>query len=144
MRRIFFYFIFVTLQLLIVELALQTYYRISSGDWLIRRVVLPIFQADESRVYRVQANLDYPHITNEFSVNYYTDNLGFRAANPDKITNVEKAEDMYRILFLGPSFAFGTASNYEDMYVTLIAEQLQVEGKAIEVINLGTPAQPPQ
>ena len=142
MRKASFYIIFVLLQLLVAEVALQSYYRLANGDWLMRRVALPIFEEDDVRVYRNAANLDFKHATNEFNVRYYTDNMGFRSAAPGHTTTVEKPADTYRILFLGPSFSFGTASQYEDMYVTLIAEQLQVSGKKIEVINLGTPSQP--
>jgi len=127
-----------------VEVALQVYYRASNGDWLVRRAVLPIFAADEHRVFRVKSNLNYKHATNEFNVNYYTDNFGFRSSSPDKVTSIQKAANTYRILFLGPSFSFGMAGNYEDIYVTQIIEQLNADGKIIEAINLGAPAQPPR
>ena len=106
MRKISFYLILIILQLVFVDLVLQTFYRVTNGDWLFRRVVLPMYAADDVRVYSVKPNLDYAHITNEFRVNYYTDNLGYRAASPEKVTQIEKADDVYRVLFLGPSFPF--------------------------------------
>ena len=144
LRNAFFYLIMLLLQLALVEGVLQAYYRITTGDYLVKRVDLPIFAPDQYRVYRVQSNLHYRNITNEFNVTYDTDNFGFRASSPEKVTHIEKPEGTYRIMFLGPSFSFGTASNYDDMYVTLIGNRLVAPGSRIEVINVGTPAQPPR
>jgi hypothetical protein len=61
----------------------------------------------------------------------------------DKPTpGVQKSSDTFRILSLGPSFAFGWGVNYEDSYIHQIAEGLRVPGKRVELINLGTPSQP--
>ena len=106
LRKAFFYLILLTLQIALVEGILQAYYRITNGDYLAKRVDLPIFAADQHRIYRVQSNLDYQHDTNEFSVSYTTDNFGFRAAGPNKETRIEKPDGTYRIMFLGPSFNF--------------------------------------
>lgn len=144
LRKAFFYLVMITLQLALVEGILQAYYRITTGDYLAKRVDLPIFAPDPHRVYRVRSNLDYRHDTNEFNVVYATDNFGFRAANPDKETQLEKPVDSYRIMFLGPSFNFGTASNYEDTYIAQIGNRLVGPGKNIEIINVGTPSQPPR
>lgn len=144
LRKAFFYLILITLQIAFVEGILQAYYRISNGDYLAKRVDLPIFAPDPHRVYRVQSNLDYQHDTNEFSVTYHTDNFGFRAASPDRETSLEKPEGTYRIMFLGPSFNFGTANNFNDMYITRIGNGLAAPGADIEVINVGTPSQPPR
>jgi len=142
LRKAFFYLIMLTLQLALVEGALQAYYRITNGDFLAKRVDLPIFSPDPQRVYRVQSNLDYKHRTNEFSVTYKTDNFGFRAASPDRETRINKPDGTYRIMFLGPSFNFGTANNYEDTFITLIGNGLVAPDADIDVINVGTPAQP--
>ena len=143
-RKVFFYIIMVCLQLVFIEGVLQAYYRIVNGDYLARRVDLPIFEADQHRIYRVKSNLSYKHHTNEFSVTYYTDNHGFRSASPRQETRIEKPAGAYRIMFLGPSFNFGTANNFEDIYTTLIGEGLVAPDAAIEVINVGTPSQPPR
>jgi hypothetical protein len=142
LRKAFFYLIMLTLQIALVEGTLQAYYRITNGDYLAKRVDLPIFSADPHRVYRVQSNLDYEHYTNEFSVTYKTDNFGFRAASPGKKTSIKKPGGTYRIMFLGPSFNFGTANNHEDNFITLIGNGLVAPDADIEVINVGTPAQP--
>ena len=144
LRKAFFYLIMITLQIALVEGILQAYYRITNGDYLSKRVDLPIFAPDPHRIYRVKSNLDYQHHTNEFSVVYYTDNFGFRAASPTRETNIEKPDGTYRIMFLGPSFTFGTANQYEDMFVTLIGKGLVAPDARIEVINVGTPSQPPR
>ena len=144
LRKTFFYMILLVLQIALVEGTLQAYYRITNGDYLAKRVDLPIFAADQHRIYRVQSNLDYQHDTNEFSVSYNTDNFGFRAADPNKETRIEKPDGTYRVMFLGPSFNFGTANNYEDIYITQIANGLAAPDADIEVINVGTPSQPPR
>jgi hypothetical protein len=77
-------------------------------------------------------------------VSYNTDNFGFRSASQDSKTTVAKPDGTYRIMFLGPSFNFGTANNYEDMYITLIGNGLVAPDADIEVINVGTPSQPPR
>ncbi len=133
----------IALTLSIAEGILQAYYRITNGDYLAKRVDLPIFTPDQHRIYRVQSNLDYKHHTNEFSVVYYTDNFGFRAANPNKETNIKKQDGKYRIMFLGPSLNFGIANNVEDIYITLIENGLVAPDADIEAINVGTPSQPP-
>lgn len=142
LRKAFFYLIMLSLQIALVEVTLQAYYRITNGDYLAKRVDLPIFTPDPHRVYRVQSNLDYKHRTNEFNVTYNTDNLGFRAATPDRETGINKAAGTYRIMFLGPSFNFGTANNYEDTFITLVGNGLVAPDADLEVINVGTPAQP--
>jgi hypothetical protein len=144
LRKVSFCLIVVVLQLLFMDAVLQVFYRVSNGDWLVRRIAIPIFEEDEYRVYRVKPNLNYEFKTNEFSVKYYTDNFGFRAANSDVVTQIEKPEGVYRVMFLGPSFAFGSANNYEDAYATLIGQGLVKKGMEVEFINVGTPSQPPR
>jgi len=54
LRKALFYLILLALQLALVEGILQAYYRITNGDYLAKRVDLPIFSPDLHRVYRVQ------------------------------------------------------------------------------------------
>jgi hypothetical protein len=56
---------------------------------------------------------------------------------------IAKPDGTFRIMLLGPSFAFGWGANYEDSYAYRIAQGLHVPGKRVELINLGTPSQPP-
>lgn len=142
-RKFLFYGLVICFQLLLAEGILQGYYRLTAGDWLFNRVGLPIFEQDDHRYYRVKSNLNFRHATNEFEVYYFTDENGLRSDEERSAIKPAKDPDVYRILFTGPSFAFGIAGNYEDIYVTRIAEQLSLENKRVEVINLGTPGQPP-
>jgi len=80
--------------------------------------------------------------TNEFDATYYTNSQGLRTNSQKKDINIDKPNNTYRILFLGPSFTFGWANNYEDTYVSIISENITAVGKDIEIMNLGTPAQP--
>src|SRR5205085_1133739 len=55
---------------------------------------------------------------------------------------IPKPKDTFRVLSLGPSFAFGWAAMNHDCYSWLIASRLHVPGKKVELLNLGTPSQP--
>lgn len=132
----------VIIPVVFTEFVLQLHYRVINGVFLSKRAVIPIYTTDGYRYYRVKSNISYKHKSNEFDVVYYTNNQGFRTDNLKKDVDIEKQENVFRILFLGPSFTFGWANNYEDSFVSKIAANLSVKGKIIEVINLGTPAQP--
>jgi hypothetical protein len=142
-NRIAFYTILFGLQLLLVEGILQSYYRLTAGDWLFNRVGLPIYEVNEDRYYRVIPNLSLQHSTNEFEVMYHTNDRGFRSAADHRPATLAKPDDVYRIVFTGPSFAFGIAGNYEEIYVRLIENGLNIPNKKIEIINIGTPGQSP-
>jgi hypothetical protein len=128
--------------ILFLEIALQLYYHITTGSYVFNRAAIPIYESDDVRYYRVKPNLSYHQQTNEFDVIYYTNNQGLRSDHLKKDITIDKGDHIYRILFLGPSFTFGWGNNYEDMYVTLIANSITVKGKEVEIMNLGTPAQP--
>lgn len=125
------------------EGALQLFYRISVGKWLADWWAIPIYEEDSIRGYRLKANLDYTHKTSEFTATYLTDNAGMRTDSKQSQFLLPKPKSSFRILSLGPSFAFGWAVNYEDAYMHRIAEGLRVPGKQIELVNLGTPSQAP-
>lgn len=46
------------------------------------------------------------------------------------------------MLFLGPSFAFGWGVNYEESYAGLTDRAMRRDGRTVEVIDAGVPAQP--
>jgi hypothetical protein len=142
-KRILFTIATVILITLFAELSLQAFYRLSVGRWLWEWWAIPIFQADPVRAYRVKSNLDYVHKTSEFTARYCTDQNGMRTVCGQAGPAVEKAAGTFRIMVLGPSFAFGWGVNYEDSYIYKIAQGLHVPGKRVELINLGTPSQPP-
>lgn len=142
-RKLLFVVLLAGIVLLSVEIPLQLYYRLTAGEWLFWRTQPPIFVADATRCYRVKSNLDYEHRTNEFAIHIYTNAQGFRTDAARAPARFEKPADVYRVLFLGPSFAFGWGSDYEETYAARIASGLRVPGKRVELINVGTPGQPP-
>lgn len=124
------------------EATAQAYYRITNGRFLYERMAIPVYEVDNDRCYKLKPNLSYTHKTNEYSVTYYTNSQGIRTDHRKEDIHLDKDESTYRILFLGPSLAFGWANDYENAYATIIGENLNVVGKKVEVMNLGTPAQP--
>ena len=128
--------------LLLLECALQVFYLSLNGDFLFRRVALPLYRPQPHRYYGMLPDLAYRHRTNEFSVTYYTDGQGLRSDAAQGEVPVGKAAGRYRLMFLGPSFTFGWGNDYEDIYPTLISRDLTVPGREVEVVNLGTPSQP--
>jgi len=141
-RKLLFSAILVGVALFSVEIPLQLYYRLTAGDWLFRRTLPAIYAADPTRCYRVKPDLDYVHHTNEFAIHLYTNAQSFRTDARRAPVAFEKPADVYRVLFLGPSFTFGWGSEFEETYAARIASALQVPGKRVELLNLGTPAQP--
>lgn len=142
-RKLVFVASTVVLVAVVVELVLQVFYFVSVGELLFRRALPPIYVEDPIRCYGVEPNLDYVHRTNEFEINVHTDSRGFRTDAAHSEIPVEKPDDVYRVLFTGPSFTFGWGADYEDIYPTLIGRSLHVPGKRVEILNIGTPAQGP-
>jgi hypothetical protein len=140
--RILFILFVAALMAVFVEVTLQLWYRASVGMWLSELWAIPIYEEDPIRVYRVKPNLDHLHKTREFTTRYQTDALGLRTDGRSPLPVIPKPADCFRVLSLGPSFAFGWGVNYEDAYIKRIASGLQVPGKRVELINLGTPSQP--
>lgn len=142
MRKTIFYLSMFLIPILFLEVVLQAYYRVRNGGFLYERMVIPIYSADKDRVYKLKPRITYTHKTNEYSVIYYTNDQGFRCSHDKKNISLSKEQNVYRILFLGSSFTFGWGNNYEDTYLSIIGANLDVPGKRVEVMNLGTPAQP--
>jgi hypothetical protein len=137
-----FLFIVGVFPLLFAEASLQVFYRLSVGRWLCEWWAIPIYEADPVRVYRLKSNLDYLHQTREFTARYRTDALGIRTDGHTPTPAIAKSNDVFRILALGASITFGWGVDYEDSYIYQIASGLHIPGKRIELLNLGTPAQP--
>ncbi len=142
MRKAIFYLILFLMPLLVLEITLQVFYRIKNGRFLYERMVIPIYDVDNDRYYKLKPNLTYAHKTNEYNVVYYTNSQGFRTDYKKESYNLKKIENIYRVFFLGPSFTFGWGNNYKDIYPTIISNMINVQGKRVEAINIGTPAQP--
>jgi hypothetical protein len=142
-RRLLYSGIMLLMVVVFLELMLQAFYVVTVGDWLASRTDPPIFEEDETRCYRVKGDLEYHLRTNEFENTIYTNSQGMRTDSRRLDVSIEKPEGVYRILLLGPSFAFGWGSDFEETYATLIGELLRKTGLDVEVVNLGTPAQGP-
>jgi hypothetical protein len=141
-RRIAFFFILVAVPLATIEILLQGFYRIANGAWLPQRVSPPLYAADAHRCYGLRPNLAFRHATNEFAVDIFTNAQGFRTDRRRRDTDITKRPGIQRVLFLGPSFAFGWGSDHEDSFVGIVEAELQQLSPQLEVINAGVPAQP--
>jgi lysophospholipase L1-like esterase len=124
-----------------VEILLQAAYYATSGAFLFRRTLPPIFELDPSRCYRVKPNLDFEQRTNEFRSRIYTNAQGFRTDSAREPIPEARRPGAVRMLFLGPSFTFGWGADFEDTYPALIADALRRAGRDVELLNAGTPAQ---
>jgi hypothetical protein len=76
---------------------------------------------------------------NERYFDFHLNSKGFK----DVEFNAQKAENTYRILGLGDSFAFGVVP-YRHVYLTVLDEILNQNGKKSEVINMGIPGTGPR
>lgn len=128
----------------VVEIALQTFYYLTAGDFLFRRVALPIYQHEPHAGYGNKRSLSFEHQTSEFRARYYTNSAGFRVPRSDIEYPIAKLENTYRILLLGPSFAYGWGVDYEKSFAALLPKFLEARsfapGRRIELINAGVPA----
>ncbi len=82
---------------------------------------------------------------NRFRGKPYSDNGNFKL-NSHGFKDVEfpdKRENVYRILGIGDSYAFGVVP-YEHNYLTLIESQLQSGNLEVELFNMGIPSIGPQ
>jgi len=142
-RRLWHRLAFVLFLLLITEVTLQVFHYATAGHWLFRPVALPLFAPDAHRPWSVKKDLHYRHATSEFSVLYITNSQGFRVEHPDIVYARPKPRDRYRVLVMGPSFAFGWANDYVDTYGShlqrLLQDRLAHAHQTVEVINAGVP-----
>lgn len=137
-----FWIALVLLAVLLGEALLQSVYRLANGDWLARRTQPRIYVGDSTRCYGLRPSLAYRHATNEFSVDIFTNAQGFRTDSARRPTLVPKPAGTTRVLFLGPSFAFGWGVSYEESYAGLADRALRRSHAGVEVVDAGVPAQP--
>jgi hypothetical protein len=127
-----------------VEVALQAFYRVTAGDFLFRRVGLPIYAREPHAGFGNRPGLSFDHRTNEFHAHYYVNQAGFRVPRPDVEYILAKPSNTYRVMLLGPSFAFGWGVDFELSFAGVLPQLLQERGfareKKIEIINAGIPA----
>lgn len=138
--------LYVVFLILVVEIALQGFYFLSSGGFLFSRAAVPIFTSDPHSVWAVQPNLAYHHATTEFSIDVFTNSEGFRSSSAHEEYARSRAEELFRVIVLGPSFAFGWGVDHEDSFTQALQSRLLEAGfgggRRIEVINRGVPGLP--
>ncbi len=126
---------------LVVEVALQAYYRVTAGAFLFERAAQPLWAPDPHSGFFNRPGLAHAHRTNEFQVDYYTDSRGLRVPSAGAEVPQARSPDRYRILLLGPSFAFGWAVDYADSFAAelerLLNERDFARGRRVEVVNAG-------
>jgi hypothetical protein len=141
--RGFAYLIFLSIW---IEVALQGFYYATAGDFLFRRVAVPIYAREPYAGFQNRPGLLFDHRTNEFHAHYYINQAGFRVPRSGLEYSKAKPLNTYRIMILGPSFAFGWGVEYELSFAALLQQLLQERsfagGKQIEIINAGIPAMP--
>jgi lysophospholipase L1-like esterase len=131
----------------LVEGSLQAFYYATAGDILFRRVGRAMYVPDPDSGFWNRPNLAMPHQTNEFRTMLYTNAQGFRTSAAHEEYAVPKPPGTYRVLLLGPSFAFGWGVDHEQG----IGEQLRARleaadfgrGRRVELVNAGVPSLDP-
>jgi hypothetical protein len=130
-----------------VEIALQLFYYATAGDFLFRRGAPPLYQSEPFAGYGNRLGLSYDHHTNEFKAHYDINQQGFRVPQPGLKYSVAKPVNTYRILLLGPSFAYGWGVDFEKSFAAqlprFLAERGFAKGRRIELINAGVPSLEP-
>ncbi|OAI45218.1 hypothetical protein AYO42_03195 [Rhizomicrobium sp. SCGC AG-212-E05] len=128
----------------VVEIALQVFYYATAGDFLFRRVALPIYQGEKFAGFMNRPGLSFDHHTNEFRAHYFINKAGFRVPRPGLEYSIKRPAGTYRIMLLGPSFAYGWGVEYEKSFAALLprllAERGFAPGRKIELIDAGVPA----
>jgi lysophospholipase L1-like esterase len=130
---------------LVAELALQVFYRLTTGSFLFTRAAMPVFAAEPHGGWMVKPHLDCPYRTPEFSTHLYTNSQGFRVSRAREEYAPGRDAGHYRVLLLGPSFAFGWGVNHEDTFAAQLQRMLNDAAFAerpVEIINRGVPALP--
>jgi hypothetical protein len=129
-----------------IELGLQGYYYATAHEFLFNRTAIAIFVPNKFCGFFNKPNLSYSHRTNEYDITIYTNSEGFRVARPGVEYSTARTPGTFRILLLGPSFAFGWGVNYEDGVAarleTLLKPHLKNESQ-VEVIDAGVPSMAP-
>jgi SGNH hydrolase-like domain, acetyltransferase AlgX len=129
-----------------IEVTLQGFYYAAAGDFLFRRVALPLYAPEPYAGYGNQPDLSFDHRTNEFRAHYYVNQAGFRVPRLDVEYTFAKPSNTYRIILLGPSFAYGWGVDYERSFAGLLPQLLKerafADSKEIELINAGIPGMP--
>jgi len=133
--------------LLTLEIALQAFYYVKVGDFLFSRFAQPMYAPNAASTYRLRPSYALRHRTSEFAYDVIINAQGFRVADSKTEYAIPKPEGVYRVMLLGPSFAFGWGVEFEDGISAVIERAMNEanygNGKRVEVINCGVPGLPP-
>jgi hypothetical protein len=136
------------LLLVVVELSFQAFYRLTTGAFLLSRAAVPMFVDDPGGGWTPKPNLAIRQRTPEFDIDVFTNSRGFRTSRAHEEYAPGPDASRYRIMLLGPSFAFGWGVNYEQTFAAqlkaTLAEKGFSDGRQLELINRGVPALPPE
>ncbi len=132
--------------LLFVEVSLQSFYRLTTGAYLYVRDKPALWDSDPVSGWTNRPGLSYRHVTPEFTAEIYTNSEGFRVSSAHEEYQKKRPDNTYRILLLGPSFAFGWGVNFETTFAAQLQQILTARhfanGSRIEVLNHGVPGHP--
>jgi hypothetical protein len=136
-KRIVFVLITWVLLLAVTETFLH-YFTGRPSHVAFRMVAIPIYATDPVRITDQEDRLP----AQDQSTLRGTIPTRLVAQTTRRLPEDPKPKDVFRIVSLGPSFAFGWGVNYEDSYIYQVAKALRVADKRIELVNVGTPSQP--
>jgi len=138
--------LYLVILIVFLEVALQAFYWITAGDFLFRRSGVPIYAREPHAGFGNRPGLSFDHRTSEFHTRYYVNQAGFRVPRPELEYTLSKSDNTYRVMILGPSFAYGWGVEYEQSFAGVLHRLLQERSFArerkVEIINAGVPAMP--
>ncbi|MDF1798873.1 MAG: hypothetical protein P1V81_06835, partial [Planctomycetota bacterium] len=91
-------------------------------------------QFDAQVGWAKKPNLTVQRSTLEFDVTIETNEFGLR---DDSMLTKEKPADTFRVLALGDSFTMGYVLDRDELFIDLLEDWWQSEGRKIEIINAG-------
>jgi SGNH hydrolase-like domain, acetyltransferase AlgX len=130
-----------------IEFSLQAFYRVTTGSFLFSRAAQPIYAEEPFGGWVAKPNLSYRHGTPEFTVDVFTNSRGFRTSRARAEYAQGRNPSRYRVLLLGPSFAFGWGVDYEQSFAAELQRTLTAAGfagsRTVEIVNCGVPGLTP-
>ena len=139
-KKVSYTFINIILIILFLEISLQVIYRIISGNYLLNRTNIPIYENSDICCWKLKKNLSLSHETNEFDYNIYTNNQSHRITNNSSKIFTKKSGKT--LLFMGPSFGFGWGVDYNKSYAYQIGNFYK-KNNFQNVINASVPGHLP-
>ncbi len=93
------------------------------------------YRADGALSHTIRPDWETLQVADEYSVRVTTNALGMRGAAASE----EKAPDVYRILVVGDSFAFGYGVEDWETFPARLQTEIEERGLRVEVLNAGVP-----